>query len=72
MDVKVAARRLGRAERKVVRLQRRIWLVQLVLWPAGIAAATTVFVGAWFFWRRKQSPDVPVQRAEPPTMSETN
>ena len=29
----------GRAERRVVRLQRRIWLAQLLVWPVVITAA---------------------------------
>lgn len=41
--VKSLATTAARAERKVVRVQRRIWLAQLLLWPVLI---TTGLIGA--------------------------
>ncbi|WP_199254769.1 hypothetical protein [Mycolicibacterium mengxianglii] len=39
---------LGRAERRAVRVQRRIWLAQMLFWPlligAGILATTLVLL----------------------------
>jgi hypothetical protein len=44
--------RLRRAEQKVVKVQRRIWLAQVLVWPTVIvAAATTVAALVWFFRR---------------------
>lgn len=40
--VKSLATTAGRAERKVVRVQRRIWLAQLLLWPVLV---TTGLIG---------------------------
>ncbi|CAN5350414.1 hypothetical protein BH10ACT9_BH10ACT9_00100 [soil metagenome] len=38
--------KLGRAERRAVRVQRRIWLAQLLMWPAlgvvGVVGAVVV------------------------------
>jgi len=57
--------RLRRAEQRVVKVQRRIWLAQVLAWPTVIAAGATA-VGAlvWFLRRRSAGnrhamPDLP-------------
>jgi len=57
--------RLRRAEQRVVKVQRRIWLAQVLAWPTVIAAGATA-VGAlvWFHRRRSAGnrhamPDLP-------------
>jgi hypothetical protein len=53
MTVIETSRRLGRAERKVLRLQRRLWFAQLAMWPA-VIVLTVVLVGGvlWVVRRR--------------------
>ena len=57
--------RLRRAEHQIVKVQRRIWLAQLLAWPTVIAAgATSVGVLVWFLRRRStgnrhEMPDLP-------------
>ncbi|OBA79938.1 hypothetical protein A9W99_17600 [Mycobacterium sp. 1164966.3] len=41
-----------RAERKVLRVQRRLWLAQLELWPAVVTLAAVGVVAAWKLWQR--------------------
>ncbi|MET0899196.1 MAG: hypothetical protein ABWY45_14920 [Mycobacterium sp.] len=41
--------KVGRAERRVVRVQRRIWLAQILLWPTLLTAGV---VGAVVLARR--------------------
>lgn len=49
VNVTTAPQQLLRAERKVLRLQRRLWLAQLAFWPM---AATVAILAAWTFWHR--------------------
>ncbi len=49
------SRRLGRAERKVLRLQRRLWLAQLAMWPT-IIVLVTLLVGVLWVVRRRSRP----------------
>ena len=57
--------RLRRAEQRIVKVQRRIWLAQVLAWPTVIAAgATSVGVLVWFLRRqstgnRHEMPDLP-------------
>ncbi|MGO4442182.1 hypothetical protein AB4Z42_02370 [Mycobacterium sp. 2YAF39] len=57
--------RLRRAEKQIVKAQRRIWLAQALAWPTVIAAgATSVGVLVWFLRRdaagnRHEMPDLP-------------
>lgn len=45
--------RVRHAEQRVVTIQRRVWLAQLLMWPT-IIVGTVVAVGAglWFLQRR--------------------
>ena len=57
--------RLRRAEQRIVKVQRRVWLAQALAWPTVIAGgATTVGVLVWFLRRksagnRHEMPDLP-------------
>lgn len=53
MTVIETAQRLRGAQRKVLRLQRRLWLAELALWPAALLLAALVAVTGWLLWRRK-------------------
>ncbi|ORA09558.1 hypothetical protein [Mycobacterium arosiense] len=53
MTVIETSRRLGRAERKVLRLQRRLWLAQLAMWPIAIVLAAALLAGTVWVLRRK-------------------
>jgi hypothetical protein len=46
------SRRLGRAERKVLRLQRRLWLAQLAMWPTVIVLAAGLLAAVVWVRRR--------------------
>lgn len=52
MTVIETSRRLGRAKRKVLRLQRRLWLAQLAMWPTAIALAVLLTGASVLVWRR--------------------
>lgn len=53
MTVIETSRRLGSAERKVMRLQRRLWLAQLAMWPTVFVLAAAVVAGVVWVLRRK-------------------
>lgn len=48
------SRRLGRAERKVLRLQRRLWLAQLAMWPTVIVLAAGLLAAVVLWVRRRR------------------
>lgn len=52
MTVIETSQRLRRAQGKVLRLQRRLWLAELAMWPAAIVVAALVLVTGWLLWRR--------------------
>ncbi len=49
------SRRLGRAERKVLRLQGRLWLAQLAMWPTAIVFSAVLVAGAVWVLRRRSA-----------------
>lgn len=49
------SRRLGRAERKVLRLQRRLWLAQLAMWPTVIVLAAGLLAAVVWVLRRRSA-----------------
>lgn len=55
MTVIETSRRLGRAERKVLRLQRRLWFAQLAMWPTVIALAVVLVGGVLWVLRRRST-----------------
>ncbi len=45
--------RVRHAEQRVVKLQRRVWLAQVLMWPTLIVGTVvSVGVGVWFLQRR--------------------
>lgn len=52
MTVIETSQRLRGAQRKMLRLQRRLWLAELALWPAAIVSAALVLGTGWLLWRR--------------------
>ena len=48
--------KVGRAERRVVRLQRRIWLAQLLMWPTLLVTGAVGAVVLVRAWRARQAP----------------
>lgn len=55
MTVIETSRRLGRAERKVMRLQRRLLFAQLAMWPTVIVLAVLLVGGVLWAVRRRRS-----------------
>ncbi len=55
MTVLETSRRLGRAERNVLRLQRRLWLAQVAMWPTVIVLAVLLAVGVLWLARRRST-----------------
>ncbi|ULE31337.1 hypothetical protein [Mycobacterium sp. IDR2000157661] len=57
--------RLGHAQQRIGKVQRRIWLAQALAWPTALAAgAATVGTVVWFMRRRSaggrhEMPDLP-------------
>ncbi|WP_445166780.1 hypothetical protein ACTXG7_23540 [Mycolicibacterium sp. Dal123E01] len=57
--------RVRRAERRIVKVQRRVWLAQVLLWPAIVVGAVlSVGTLVWFLRRpssggRHEMPDLP-------------
>lgn len=48
--------RLRRAQRRIVKVQRRVWLAQALIWPTVIAAVSAAGALLYLLWRRR-SPD---------------
>ncbi|PND55776.1 hypothetical protein CRM90_21275 [Mycobacterium sp. ENV421] len=45
--------RVRHAEQRIVTIQRRVWLAQVLMWPTIIlGAVVSVGVGVWFLQRR--------------------
>lgn len=55
MTLMETSRRLGRAERKVVRLQRRLWLAQLAMWPTVIVLVAGLLAALVWVLRRRSA-----------------
>jgi hypothetical protein len=53
MRFKAALRGVRNGQRKVLRLQRRLWFAELALWPTAILSAILMSVGARAWWQRK-------------------
>ncbi len=58
--------RLRHTQQRIVRVQRRVWVAQIIMWPTMIAAATVSIAGVVWFVRsrhtqggRHQLPDSP-------------
>jgi hypothetical protein len=57
--------RLRHAQQRIVRIQRRLWLAQVLMWPAVIAAGVSSVAGLVWFLRhrsaggRHEMPDTP-------------
>lgn len=56
---------LRHAQQRVVKVQRRLWLAQLLLWPAVVVAGVLAVVGVGWILRRRfagsrhEMPDLP-------------
>ncbi|OBF55505.1 hypothetical protein A5756_12525 [Mycobacterium sp. 852002-53434_SCH5985345] len=53
MTVKEVPQRVWRGRRKVMRLQRDLWLAQLAVWPTLIVSAVLLSALTWALWQRK-------------------
>lgn len=53
MTVKEVPQRVWRGRRKVMRLQRDVWLAQLALWPTLILSAVLLSAVTRAVWQRK-------------------
>ncbi len=53
MSIEAGWRGVRNGRRRVVRLQRRLWLAELALWPTGIAVVALAGAGGWLLWQRK-------------------
>ncbi len=53
MEYTAAVRRVRNGQKRVLRLQRRLWLAELALWPAAIACTALVAAGGWVWWQRR-------------------
>ncbi|MCK0177194.1 MULTISPECIES: hypothetical protein [Mycobacteriaceae] len=57
--------KIGRAERRIVKVQRRLWLAQLLMWPtvlltgAGVVAAVALVVRRRSRGGRHELPETP-------------
>jgi hypothetical protein len=57
--------RLRHAQQRIVRVQRRVWLARVLVWPTVIAAGVSSVVGLEWFLRRRHAggrhemPDTP-------------
>lgn len=55
MNANEVWRRARSSERLVLRLQRRLWLAQLALWPTVIVLTILASVAAWVLWQRRSA-----------------
>lgn len=53
MRFEAALRTVQDGQRRVLRLQRRLWLAELALWPSAILLGTALSAGAWIWWQRR-------------------
>lgn len=53
MRLKAALRTVQDGQKRVLRLQRRLWLAELALWPSAIGLGIAVSAGAWVWWQRQ-------------------
>jgi hypothetical protein len=52
--------RLRRTERTILKAQRRLWLLQIALWPTLVLTVISMLAaGAWWFLRRNSAPPQP-------------
>ena len=47
--------RLRHAQQRIVKVQRRVWLAQILMWPTVIAAGVTSIGGLLWFLRRRSA-----------------
>jgi len=47
--------RIGRAERRIVKVQRRIWLAQLLMWPTVLLTGAGIVAAAALVLRRRNN-----------------
>lgn len=75
MRLKAAFGSVRNGQRRVLRLQRRLWLAELALWPSAILAGVLLSAGAFALLRRKArdrhagtvtTAAAPVDAPEPP------
>lgn len=55
MTVIETSQRLRRTQRKVLRLQRRLWLAQLAVWPTAVVVAVLLTAALWVVWQRRSA-----------------
>ena len=55
MTVIETSQRLRRTQRKVLRLQGRLWLAQLAVWPTAIFLALLLVGALWVLWQRRST-----------------
>jgi hypothetical protein len=48
--------RVRRTQRRIVKIQRRVWLAEVLMWPAAIASGI-VAVGGLLYILRRRSPE---------------
>ncbi|ORB86189.1 hypothetical protein B1987_23185 [Mycobacterium kansasii] len=65
MNARLAVRRIRRAERTALRVQRRLWLAQLVLPAVAVSTATALSIAAWTRLRASRQ-----RRAQTPSAAE--
>ena len=47
--------RLRHGQQRIVRVQRRVWLARVLMWPTVIAAGVSSVVGLMWFLRRRHA-----------------
>ncbi len=53
MRLTAALRTVQDGQKRVLRLQRRLWLAELALRPSAIVLGIAVSAGVWAFWQRQ-------------------